>query len=308
MPGARGVAYVEREAAAAAKLVHRMETRDLAPAPVWSDLATFDARPWRGRVHCVASGDPCQGNSVAGTRLGVLDDRFLIDQVIRVVNECRPLRVFRENVPGNSDGQLAALVPALERLGYRVEVGIFSSAETRNVHGRQRMFVMADTLGHFQEGRVATRGEAPRRRAHGQSGGSSRALECAELADAGSARLQGCELGGSSGGQHGITTPRPAAELRRALSRPLTIPGPTDSRWIDILDRWPELQPAFSKEEAESHIRRGFDALADRVDRLRLLGNGVDPVAAAYAWICLDAAHRAHRERSAGVNVLRSAA
>lgn len=29
-----------------------------------------------------------------------------------------------------------------------------------------------------------------------------------------------------------------------------------------------------------------------RVDRLRLLGNGVDPVAAAYAWICLDALQR----------------
>ena len=49
-PGAVGVAYVEREAAAAAKLVHRMETGDLAPAPVWSDLGNFDARAWRGRV------------------------------------------------------------------------------------------------------------------------------------------------------------------------------------------------------------------------------------------------------------------
>lgn len=144
VPGARGVAYVEREAASAATLVGRMEAGDLAPAPVWSDLATFDARRWRGRVHWVASGDPCQPNSTAGKRLGAADDRFLIDQVLRIVDECRPLRLFRENVPGNAAGQLGALVPPLERMGYRVECGIFSSAETGASHGRRRLFVMAD--------------------------------------------------------------------------------------------------------------------------------------------------------------------
>jgi DNA (cytosine-5)-methyltransferase 1 len=69
-PGAVGVCYVEREASAAATLVARMEDGCLHPAPVWSDLTTFDARRWRGAVHCVASGDPCQPNSVAGKRLG----------------------------------------------------------------------------------------------------------------------------------------------------------------------------------------------------------------------------------------------
>lgn len=332
VPRARGVAYVEREAAAAAKLVHRMETGDLAPAPVWSDLATFDARPWRGRVHCVASGDPCQGNSVAGKRLGVLDDRFLIDQVVRVVDECRPLRLFRENVPGNADGQLAALIPPLERLGYCCEVGIFSSAETGNTHGRQRLFVMVDCHGGRQqeleeldcgpdaggtgacansrhplrrrdqmvdpegqqpgEGRPEHEGQQGRRAAAGTSGELGDARHRTDRRIARDARWQ------ASG--------RTAAD--RPSARPLVIPGPTDSRWLDVLDRWPELQPAFSKEEAESHLRRGFDALADRVDRLRLLGNGVDPVAAAYAWICLDARHRAHRERAARGPILMGAA
>ena len=54
-PGAHGVVHVEREAAAAAVLVARMEAGDMAPAPVWSDLATFDARPWRGVVDCVTA-------------------------------------------------------------------------------------------------------------------------------------------------------------------------------------------------------------------------------------------------------------
>jgi len=45
---ARTVAYVEREAYAASQLVALMEAGLLPPAPVWSDLATFDGRPWRG--------------------------------------------------------------------------------------------------------------------------------------------------------------------------------------------------------------------------------------------------------------------
>jgi hypothetical protein len=104
VPGARGVAYVEREAHAIANLVARMEGGELHHAPVWSDLATFDARPWRGVVDCVASGDPCQPNSVAGKRQGEADDRFLLDQVIRIIAECRPQRVFRENVPTRRPG------------------------------------------------------------------------------------------------------------------------------------------------------------------------------------------------------------
>jgi len=57
-------------------------------------------------------------------------------------------------------------------------------------------------------------------------------------------------------------------------------PGPSDlSSWRDALERAPELEPAF---------RRVADGLASRmdvarVDRLRMLGNGVVPLQAAYA-------------------------
>ncbi len=146
-PRAVGVCYVEREAAAAATLVARMEDGWLSLAPVWSDLGTFDARPWRGVVDCVASGDPCQPNSVAGRQLGSADDRWLLDRVLGIVETARPHRFFRENVPGNADGQIAALVPALEGMGYRVAAGIFSAAEVGASHRRERLFVMADRIG-----------------------------------------------------------------------------------------------------------------------------------------------------------------
>ena len=344
---ARGVCYVEREAAAAASLVASMEAGWLHPAPVWSDLLTFDARAWRGLVHILASGDPCQDNSVAGKREGEDGERFLAPEVVRVAEECRPALIFRENVPGNADGQLAALIPALEGLGYRIAAGIFSSAETGNTMRRERLFIMAlanseerssdfcqpntgtDWWRH-PEGRGAgmdgtSRGRhwheveeirsgrngvvdagksvgspersGDRRLPHDTGRGSiertasdragNRSEREAALAGASSTRSQGDQFGTPLGGQHRVASPRPTSELRGALLPPAVIPGPSDSRWIDVLDRFPELQPALSKEEAESHLRRGIDAVAYRVERLRATGNGVDPVTAAYAFLCL---------------------
>lgn len=146
-PGARGVCYLEREVPAAARLVARMQDGSLHPAPIWSDLTTFDGLPWRGLVDCLTSGDPCQPNSVAGKGLGKDDDRWLLDHVFRIIAEVRPARVFRENVPGNADGQLAAIVPALEGMGYRVAAGIFSARGAGASHLRERLFIMADCDG-----------------------------------------------------------------------------------------------------------------------------------------------------------------
>lgn len=146
-PGARGVCYLEREVPAAARLVARMQDGSLHPAPIWSDLTTFNGLPWRGLVDCLTSGDPCQPNSVAGKGLGKDDDRWLLDHVFRIIDEVRPARVFRENVPGNADGQLAAIVPALEGMGYRVAAGIFSARGAGASHLRERLFIMADRDG-----------------------------------------------------------------------------------------------------------------------------------------------------------------
>lgn len=144
---ARTVCYVEREAAACETLAARMEDGTLSAAPAWSDAATFDGKPWGGIVDCILSGDPCQPNSVAGKGLGEEDDRWLLDQLIRIVKEVRPARLFRENVPGRAHGQIGYLVPALEGLGYRIAAGIFSAEEVGFSHRRERLFIMADLDG-----------------------------------------------------------------------------------------------------------------------------------------------------------------
>lgn len=357
---ARGIVFVEREIAAAASLAASMESGWLHPAPVWSDLLTFDARPWRGLVHILASGDPCQDNSVAGKRAGADGERFLAPEVCRIAEECRPDIIFRENVPGNAGGQLAAIVPPLERLGYRVAAGIFSSAETGNTMRRERLFIMAqrESGGCGECGQAAWSGRV----GHADSGGEGLSMAITDGGRGGDRGLQrGGELGfqpqgdGDGRGVAELVQPeddnrrrgerraeegaRQDGERRRGLAGagvgmdtavnvaradgarstaripaeagspsrntavalddrggldgqllpPAVIPGPTDSRWRDVLDRFPEYQPALSAEEAQSHLRRGVDAMAHRIERLRATGNGVDPVVAAYAFLSLGA-------------------
>jgi len=321
----RGVCYVEREAAAAASLVASMEAGWLHPAPVWSDLATFDGRAWRDRVHCIASGDPCQGNSVAGKRLGVDDERFLAGHVLSIVDAVRPDRVFRENVTGNAGQQLDALCGPLERMGYRVAAGIFSSGRTGNSHGRERLIIMADRTdgaGWLYAGQGPNRQRGRTRFGDDSQdlagyvadtdgfgyGGkgipchpSADALQSSpQLADASGAGSQGHQLDGSCRGErHRPDAPGSVAQLRGALPTAV-LPGPADSGWGGILDRWPQLAPAVDQSEAESLLRGGFDAVAQRVERLRACGNGVDPVVGAYAWLRLGALLAEHRSGGAG--------
>lgn len=58
-----------------------------APAPIWTDLRTFDARPWAGRIDTLLAGYPCQPFSAAGKRLGEDDERHLWPEVARCARQ-----------------------------------------------------------------------------------------------------------------------------------------------------------------------------------------------------------------------------
>lgn len=97
----RTLCHVEREAHAAAVLVARMEEGSLDAAPVWSDLCTFDAAAWRGKVDCVVAGFPCQDLSLAGRRAGLDGARSgLFFNVVDIADACGAWSLFLENVAG----------------------------------------------------------------------------------------------------------------------------------------------------------------------------------------------------------------
>jgi DNA (cytosine-5)-methyltransferase 1 len=64
------------------------------------DVSEFNASTYRGQVDLLAGGIPCPPFSVAGKKLGELDERNLFPDTIRLVDEIRPRAVMVENVPG----------------------------------------------------------------------------------------------------------------------------------------------------------------------------------------------------------------
>lgn len=151
------VCHVEIEVPAAAILAHAMESGALPEAPIWSDLRTFDALPWRGVVDIVVAGYPCQPFSVAGKRGGESDPRHLWPEVARIMGEVQPAFGFFENVSGHLVLGFDAVCEDLERLGYRVAAGVFTASEVGASHRRERLFILA----HREDERRRTRRTEP---------------------------------------------------------------------------------------------------------------------------------------------------
>lgn len=142
-PNARAVCFVEIEAFACEILATRMEDKSLDEAPVWTDLRSFDGKPWRGVVDCITAGYPCQPFSVAGKQKGKDDPRHLWPDVYRIVREIRPRLCFFENVPGHLRLGFEQVHDDLRELGYSVKAGLFSAEEVGASHKRERLFILA---------------------------------------------------------------------------------------------------------------------------------------------------------------------
>lgn len=323
----RTIAHVEIEAFAAANLVAKMEEGQLVPAPVWSDLKTLPAHCFRDRVDVLTGGYPCQPFSAAGLRRGADDPRHLWLHIYDHIRTIRPVRCFFENVEGHISLGLREVIEDLESLGYATTWGIFSAAEVGAPHQRKRVYILAyaSSAGRQQvtrgsheheaahEGRASiqthiTAGDGEGRGARamantnsaGQqpSGWQSRSPEARHNAGRGSeamantdsqrqrgrAETTGWQAGPSTEGSAGTNVAD--ANSQRGRSRHAERQHAEDAG-----------QPPSSKRHdasgvvswaTEPNVGRVVNGSANRVDRLRLLGNGVVPHAAAKAWIVLN--------------------
>ena len=139
----RTVCNVEIEAFVQANLVAKIEEGRMDNAPIWTDLKTFPAREFRGKISGLCGGYPCQPFSSAGKRKGEEDPRHLWPYIRKHVRTIRPLWCFFENVRGHVSMGLWRVLSDLEEDGYRTEWGLFSAEETGAPHQRIRCFVLA---------------------------------------------------------------------------------------------------------------------------------------------------------------------
>jgi len=243
----RTIAHVEIEAFAIANLVAKMESEQMVPAPVWTNVKTLSLEVFRDRVDILTGGYPCQPFSFAGKQKGKEDPRHLWPYILRAIGVIRPRIVFFENVEGHINNGLQEVLGDLEKRGYRTTWGIFSASEVGAPHQRKRVFIM----GYFESGcdrqyttkqkrgdtiRATSKGSTDKKLGNPNSEGPQRFSESCRFKK---------------------KFPKPSCESQSDWEEPRTV---------------------------ESGMGRTANGVASRVDELRLLGNGVVPQTAALAW------------------------
>ena len=289
------IASCEIEAYAEANLIHKMETGALPPHPIWTDAKTFPGTDFFGKVDLFTGGFPCQPFSAAGSRNADEDPRHLWPSCLRAIESFRPTRVFLENVEGLISAKLGGdnwadpkgtpvllhVLRELERRGYKATWGIFSAEEIGAPHRRKRVFMLAQLANSesWEGGRNAMEREKPR----------PPVVECKSVAKLANSETMQCN--GRS-------------DNKRELNRKIKISKSRDhcgsgrvqklanSEHTPYKSIWPtrpgERQGPTEQPRVKPKLGRAANGNSYRVDRLRLLGNGVVPQTAALAWIELN--------------------
>ena len=137
-----GHCEIDKRAEASYRAIHEIreeeryypDARTIDPA----DLPDFDL---------LCAGFPCQPFSCAGHRRGFADARgTLFFEIARLAQARRPAYLLLENVPGilghNRGETFAAILTALDDLGYHVEWAVLNSADFYVPQARKRLFLI----------------------------------------------------------------------------------------------------------------------------------------------------------------------
>lgn len=115
----------------------------------YKDIKTFDAKEYAGTVNIISGGFPCQPFSTAGLQKNEADERFLWDEMHRVINEVQPKWVVCENVIGllsiDDSRTIQRIYNDLEGEGYRVEMFAIPAFGIGALHKRERVWIVANS-------------------------------------------------------------------------------------------------------------------------------------------------------------------
>ena len=294
LPGARTVCYVEGECFAVQHLVKKMEEGRLDEAPIWSNVKTFRGQPWRGKVDWISGGFPCQPYSGAGKQLGEEDPRDLWLDFVRIIGEVRPGFLFFENVPNIVKLRLDQIVIDLDKLGYHASWCVVAASDVGALHRRRRWFLLgvrhvdtnSNSIGWNENKQCSPEGKFDIERVRGEmaytdnrnvpnSGGigSNQIWQLQTKHKETKPKVIGgpCESEFSDSCREGLE----GAISQEERGRLAGSCGGMEDEWGGRFNEWWKVEPGMG---------RLVDGTSDWVDKLRILGNGVVPQQAAYAF------------------------
>ena len=113
--------------------------------PIFDDVRTLDATRL-GRIDICTFGFPCQPVSQAGIQKGDSDDRWLWDEIIKILQVSKPKWIIAENVKGLitiQDGFLLEhCISSLENEGYEIQPIIIPACAKNAPHRRDRVWII----------------------------------------------------------------------------------------------------------------------------------------------------------------------
>jgi DNA (cytosine-5)-methyltransferase 1 len=273
--GWRTVCAVEIDEAARRRLIARQDDGSLPPFPLWDDVSTFDGKPWAGLVDVISGGFPCQDISIAGKGAGITGERSgLWREFARIICEVRPRYVLVENSPALVARGLGTVLGDLAEMGFDARWGVLGAVHAGAPHKRERIWIVAESLpaGLQRSARSGMRGEG---REAIQSASSRQVV-----ANPNSSRQQ---INGPIREGQKDSVPGCFGEMANANGLRQSQPQGVQSDQRGWTGDGGE-QGGMQWWSAEPDVGRVAHGVANRVDRLRGLGNGQVPAVVALAW------------------------
>lgn len=310
--GWRTVCAVEIEEYPRAVLLQRQLDGILPQFPIWDDVRTFDGKPWKGKVDVISGGFPCQPFSLAGKQKRERDERNMWPETARIIREIGPGKVLLENVPGLTAAQKIIIVIVqkmgqldffsnnspkqgtrfirriiktiegrsyfgrilrdLAQMGYDAKWGVLGAVHAGAPHRRHRIWIVANTSGgrcHKQKKRE----DKQSRRGKAVSPGVANGRENVPNTD--------CEL---------LDTGRKSTKWNHGANIDSCSAGKTLADTACFYAQGCNYEQGEIQSgggdwwSTEPRLDRVAYGVADRVDRLKAVGNGQVPAVAALAW------------------------
>jgi DNA (cytosine-5)-methyltransferase 1 len=133
----------------------------------WSNInIEEDIRNVRGERYTadiITGGFPCQPFSVAGKRKSTADDRYLWDEMFRIIKEVKPRWIIGENVEGivniNNGMVLRQVLNDLENEGFQSQCIIIPASGIGAWHQRKRIWIVGTNVENsYSRGRCWKKG------------------------------------------------------------------------------------------------------------------------------------------------------